>query len=113
MLEYFFNPKSVAIIGASNNVDKGGYHIIKNVMAGFQGKIYPVNKRYTEILGLPCYPDIASIPGDIELVIYFIPSKELPNIVNECAKKVLKGSSSSPEDLMKLERKAQAFRNVL
>jgi len=87
----FFNPKSVAIIGASNNVDKGGYHIIKNVMAGFQGKIYPVNKRYTEILGLPCYPDIASIPGDIELVIYFIPSKELPNIVNECAKKGVKG----------------------
>jgi acyl-CoA synthetase (NDP forming) len=91
MLDYFFNPKSVAIIGASNNKNKGGYHIIKNVTAGFRGKIYPVNKSYTEILGLPCYPDIASIPDNIDLAIYFIPSKGLPHAVNECAKKGVKG----------------------
>jgi acetyltransferase len=91
MLDYFFNPKSVAIIGASNNTEKGGYHIIKNITLGFKGKIYPVNKSYTEILGLPCYPDIASIPGDVDLAIYFIPSKELPETVNECAKKGVKG----------------------
>lgn len=91
MLDYFFNPKSVAIIGASNNTDKGGYSIIKNVTAGFKGKIYPVNKSYKEILGIPCYPDIASIPGDIDLAIYFIPSKELPDTINECAKKGVKG----------------------
>ncbi|HOU50570.1 MAG: CoA-binding protein [Smithella sp.] len=91
MLDYFFNPKSVAIIGASNNVNKGGYHIIKNITAGFKGKIYPVNKSYTEILQLPCYPDIASIPGNIDLAIYFIPSRELPHTVNECAKKGVKG----------------------
>lgn len=63
MLDFFFNPQSVAVIGASNNESKGGYDIIKNVMAGFRGKIYPVNKSYTEILGIPCYPDVASIPG--------------------------------------------------
>jgi acetyltransferase len=91
MLDCFFNPKSVAIIGASSNTNKGGYHIIKNITAGFRGKIYPVNKSYTEILGLPCYPDLASIPGDIDLAIYFIPSKELPDTVNECAKKGVKG----------------------
>ena len=91
MLDCFFNPKSVAIIGASSNENKGGYHILKNVMAGFRGKIYPVNKSYTEILGLPCYPDVASIPGNIDLAIYFIPSKELPETVNECAKKGVKG----------------------
>jgi len=91
MLDYFFNPKSVAIIGASDNKNKGGYHIIKNVVAGFKGKIYPVNKSYQEILGLPCYPDMASIPGDVDLAIYFIPSKELPHTVNECAKKGVKG----------------------
>jgi acetate---CoA ligase (ADP-forming) len=91
MLDYFFNPKSVAVIGASNNTNKGGYHILKNVIIGFHGKIYPVNKSYTEILGLPCYPDVASIPGDIDLAIYFIPSKELPHTINECAKKGVKG----------------------
>ena len=91
MLDCFFNPKSVAVIGASNNTDKGGYHIIKNITAGFRGKIYPVNKSYSEILGLPCYPDLASIPGNIDLAIYFIPAKELPETVNECAKKGVKG----------------------
>jgi acetyltransferase len=91
MLDCFFNPKSLAIIGASNNTDKGGYHIIKNITAGFRGKIYPVNKSYSEILGLPCYPDVASIPGNIDLAIYFIPAKELPETVNECAKKGVKG----------------------
>ncbi|PKN37022.1 MAG: hypothetical protein CVU62_13105 [Deltaproteobacteria bacterium HGW-Deltaproteobacteria-2] len=91
MLDCFFNPKSVAIIGASSNQNKGGYHILKNVMAGFKGKIYPVNKSYGEILGLTCYPDVASIPGNIDLAIYFIPSKELPHTVNECAKKGAKG----------------------
>ena len=91
MLDCFFNPKSLAVIGASNNTDKGGYHIIKNITAGFRGKIYPVNKSYSEILGLPCYPDVASIPGNIDLAIYFIPAKELPETVNECAKKGVKG----------------------
>ncbi|MFZ1036776.1 MAG: CoA-binding protein [Smithella sp.] len=91
MLDCFFNPQSVAVIGASNNESKGGYDIIKNVMAGFRGKIYPVNKSYTEILGIPCYPDVASIPGNIDLVIYFIPSKALPETVTECAKKGVKG----------------------
>lgn len=91
MLDYFFNPKSVAIIGASSNINKGGYHILKNVTSGFPGKIYPVNKNYTEILGLPCYPDVASIPGNIDLAIYFIPAKELPHTINECAKKGVKG----------------------
>jgi acyl-CoA synthetase (NDP forming) len=91
MLDCFFNPKSLAIIGASNNTDKGGYHIIKNITAGYRGKIYPVNKSYTKILGLSCYPDVASIPGNIDLAIYFIPSKELPHTVTECAKKGVKG----------------------
>jgi acetyltransferase len=91
MLDCFFNPKSVAIIGASSNAAKGGYHIIKNVMSGFRGRIYPVNKRYQDILGIPCYPDIASIPDNIDLAIYFIPSAELPDTVNECAQKGVKG----------------------
>ena len=91
MLDCFFNPKSLAVIGASSNENKGGYHILKNVMAGYRGKIYPVNKSYSEILGLPCYPDVASIPDNIDLAIYFIPSKELPDTVTECAKKGVKG----------------------
>jgi len=91
MLDCFFNPKSIAVIGASSNESKGGYHILKNITAGYRGKIYPVNKSYSKILGLSCYPDVASIPGNIDLAIYFIPSKELPDTVTECAKKGVKG----------------------
>jgi acetyltransferase len=91
MLDCFFNPKSIAIIGASSNVNKGGYHILKNITSGFKGKIYPVNKNYKDILGLACYPDVASIPGNIDLAIYFIPARELPRTVDECAKKGVKG----------------------
>lgn len=91
MLDCFFHPKSVAVIGASNNISKGGYHIVKNVTSGFHGTIYPINKNYTEILGLPCYPDISLVPGDVDLAIYFIPAKELPHTVGECAKKGVKG----------------------
>jgi acetate---CoA ligase (ADP-forming) len=62
MLDYFFKPDGVAILGASGNPAKGGYHIIKNIQPGYAGSIYPVNPNYKEILGIPCYPDLEPIP---------------------------------------------------
>ena len=45
MLDYFFNPKSVAVIGATDNKLKGGFHIVRNALAGYKGTVYPVNVR--------------------------------------------------------------------
>ena len=91
MLDYFFNPKGVAVIGATDNKLKGGYHIVRNALAGYKGKVYPVNPRYKEILGIPCYPDIQSIPENFDMAVYFIPAKSLPDTIRACAAKGVKG----------------------
>ena len=64
-LEPFFNPKSVAIIGATKKVDKAGYVIFKNIANNklhgvFKGELYPVNPSEDSILGFKCYPSITS-----------------------------------------------------
>ena len=85
--ESFFNPQSVAIVGASRQKGKVGYEILKNMIdAGYPGKIYPVNRKAEEIEGLKCYPDLASIEEVPELVILVIPAKNVPEVMQECAK---------------------------
>jgi len=90
-MDFFFNPKGIAVIGATDNPLKGGYHIVNNILGGYTGKVYPVNPKYDSILGLPCYPDIASIPDDFDLAIYFIPATFLPETIERCATKKVKG----------------------
>ncbi len=91
MLDYFFNPGGVAVIGATDSQLKGGFHIVRNALAGYRGRIYPVNPKYREILGIPCYPDIASIPENFDMAVYFIPAKFLPDTIRSCAAKGARG----------------------
>ena len=61
-LENFFDPSSVAIVGASQRPGKVGYEILVNMIeAGYEGKIFPVNHKADSIEGLKCYPDLESI----------------------------------------------------
>ena len=90
-MEFFFNPDGVAIIGATDNPFKGGYHILNNILGGYQGRIYPVNPRYETLLGLPCYPSIEAIKEDFDLAVYFIPAQSLPETIEQCARKHVKG----------------------
>jgi len=90
-MDFFFNPDGVAIIGATNNPLKGGYHILNNTLAGYTGAVYPVNPRYESILGTQCYPDIESIPHPFDLAVYFIPARFLPDTIDACATKGVKG----------------------
>ncbi len=84
-LEKFFSPKSVAIVGASQQKGKVGYEILTNLIkSGFPGDLYPVNKKADEIEGLKCYPDIPSIGKTPELVIIIIPAKVVPSIMEQC-----------------------------
>jgi len=91
MFEYFFQPGGVAIIGATDSQLKGGFHLLRNAKAGYQGAIYPVNPKYKEILGIPCYPDIASIPENFDMAVYFIPAKFLPDTIRACAARGARG----------------------
>jgi acyl-CoA synthetase (NDP forming) len=83
-MEFFFKPKSIAVVGASPNQFKGGNAILRNAINGFKGEIYPINPKYQTIEGLPCYPSIKNIPGSVDLAIIFVPAKQVPQVVEDC-----------------------------
>jgi acetyltransferase len=85
-LEKFFNPKSVAIVGASRQKGKVGYEILSNMIeAGFKGKIFPVNPNADEIDGVKCFPDLQSIGQIPDLVIIVVPANAVPAVMQQCA----------------------------
>lgn len=90
-MQCFFDPKSVAIIGASRDAKRGGHRILKNVKAGFQGAIYPVNPQCEEIDGLRCYASVRDIPGPVDLAIVYVPARLVPGVVRECAAHGVRG----------------------
>lgn len=83
----FFRPGSVALVGASPRTSSGGHRILKNLVRLFDGPIYPVHPRAQSILGLECYKSISEIPFPVELVVVFVPSVAIPDIVRECIDK--------------------------
>lgn len=92
-LKFFFEPKSVAVIGASRNPLKFGYSLLKNLIdLGFKGNIYPVNPNAEEILGLKVYPQVNTIEEDLDLAIIIVPAFKVPQIMWDCAKKHVKGA---------------------
>ncbi|OGO24163.1 MAG: hypothetical protein A2144_14670 [Chloroflexi bacterium RBG_16_50_9] len=90
-LKTFFEPRSVAIIGASRTPGKGGHNIVENLIKlGYGGKIYPINPRAKEILGLPVYPDLKHTPELPELAIIILPPLLVLPAMEECAARGIK-----------------------
>ncbi|RLE57312.1 MAG: acetyl CoA synthetase [Thermoprotei archaeon] len=88
---YLFNPRSIAVIGASRDPKKIGYQILKNIIEyGFKGKVYPVNPKADEILGLKCYKSILDIPDEVDVAVISIPAQYVLPVVEECGKKGVK-----------------------
>ncbi|MFZ0929915.1 MAG: acetate--CoA ligase family protein [Syntrophobacteraceae bacterium] len=84
----FFEPASVAIIGASATPHKAGNDVIKNILAnGYPGKLFPVNPRGGEILGIPVHTSISGLPEGIDLAVIILPAKDTPGALRECAAK--------------------------
>jgi acetyltransferase len=90
-MDFFFNPSGIAVIGATSNKSKGGYAIIKNLLTGFKGNIYPINPIYRDIEGLTCYPSVKDIHGKVDLGIIFIPAKFVPSTLEDCVEKGIPG----------------------
>ena len=87
-LHRLFYPGSVAIIGASRNPSKFGHVQVANLLRmGFRGRIYPVNPRADEILGLKCYPSVLDVPGPVDVAAITIPAPKVPAAVKECVEK--------------------------
>jgi len=89
-LEGFFNPKSVAVIGASRTPEKLGYTILENLKISFKGKIYPINPNATEILGLTSYSSVLDIKEPIDLAVIVVPAEIVKKVLEECVKKKIK-----------------------
>ncbi|MEN3014382.1 MAG: acetate--CoA ligase family protein [Endomicrobiia bacterium] len=84
MLNSIFNPRSVAIIGASRDEKKVGHAILKNLISsGYRGKIYPVNPQAEEILGIRCYKSLKEINMPVELVVVCVPPAFTLQVIKE------------------------------
>lgn len=90
-LDAFFSPQSIAVIGASTNTSKLGYAVLDNLVNGgfLQDgrRVYPINPKADEILGLPAYPVVSDIPDPIDLAVIVIPYPLVPDAMRTCGEK--------------------------
>ncbi|MBN1382134.1 MAG: CoA-binding protein [Deltaproteobacteria bacterium] len=91
-MDYIFKPRSVAVIGASHDVNKWGGRILDRALrADFQGKMYPVNPREKEIMNLAAYKDVRDIPGPVDLAVFTVPASQMPTLMKNCVEKGVRG----------------------
>jgi acyl-CoA synthetase (NDP forming) len=91
-MDFFFEPKGIAVVGATPEPYQGGQHLVTNLTLGYKGPIYPVNPKYHEVLGLKCYPKVSDIEGPLDLALIFIPAPAVPQILEECVAKGVRGA---------------------
>src|SRR6056297_1194032 len=113
MIESFFTPKKVAVIGASRDPHKLGYGVIRNLLKyKFKGEIFPVNKNASEIQDIPCYSSVEELPDGIDLAVVVLPAAIVPKIIEQLGSKEIKnaivvsgGFSETGEEGRELEEK--------
>jgi acetyltransferase len=92
-LEPLLQPKSIAIIGASNDITKPAglplYFVLKH---NYKGKIFPVNPKREEVQGVKCYPGILDIPDEVDAVLIVVPAADVPDMLRQCAQKGVKAA---------------------
>jgi len=87
LLDCFFKPESVAVIGASEKEGSFGSMLVQNLIrGGFPGSILPVNQNYSQIHGLTAYAAITALPAPADLAIIAIPIKDVPEIIKKCGR---------------------------
>ena len=113
-LDEIFHPKSIAVTGASGNPRAMGYRFTMCLLEyGYQGKIYPVNPKYEEVLGIKAYPSLKDIPDSIDYVISCVPAAQVLHMLKECPQKGVKAvhlytarfSETGRQEAIELERK--------
>lgn len=91
-MKAFFEPRSVAVVGAGRKRGGIGAEIFHNLMsAGFQGVVYPVNEHANVVGSVTAYPRVTEIPGDVDLAIVVVPSADAAAVVDDCIKKGVRG----------------------
>lgn len=82
-----FQPRAVAVIGASNEMEYGGRALNNLVRAGFAGPIYPVNPKHDTIQGMKAYRDVRDIPGPVDLAVQVVPARAMNGVIAACGEK--------------------------
>jgi acetyltransferase len=85
-------PKSIGVVGASQRIGRATRVIVNLQKFGYGGRIYPINPKYPEILGLPCYPDLASTPEAPETIVVAIPAADVPALLTTAAERGVRGA---------------------
>jgi acetyltransferase len=83
-LDPIFRPESVALIGATERARSVGDSVLRNLIADFKGKIFPVNPQRPEVHGLKAYPSVSAIPEPVDVAIVVTPASTCPGIIREC-----------------------------
>jgi acyl-CoA synthetase (NDP forming) len=92
-IQALLHPKSIAVIGASSDFNKINGRTLKALVdKKYAGRILPVNPKYQTLLDLPCYPDVASIPGTVDLAVVAVPAKHVPDTLRALGKKGVKAA---------------------
>ncbi|MFA6036088.1 MAG: CoA-binding protein [Candidatus Micrarchaeia archaeon] len=91
-LDAIFEPKSIAVIGASREPGKIGHVITKNFIdGGFMGKVYPINPSASDVLGLKAYPSVGDVPDKIDSAVVAVHAELVPSVLQQCGEKGIKG----------------------
>lgn len=92
-MKRIFSPTGIAVIGASSDPSKLGYSTVKNIIdGGYKGKIFPINPKAEEILGLKCYPHVKEIPDQVDVAVVVIPAKFVAETLNQLGEKGVAGA---------------------
>ncbi|GGO64301.1 acetate--CoA ligase family protein [Nonomuraea cavernae] len=92
-----FKPRSVAVIGASAEEGKIGNSVMRNLInGGYQGRIFPINPKAPEIMGLPAYRSVSDVPYDVDVAVFAIPAKFVASALEEVGRKGVAGAIMIP-----------------
>ena len=92
-LDVFFQPESVALIGATENPGSVGRTVLWNLISTpFGGTVYPVNPKRPSVLGIRAYPSISAVPEQVDLAVVTTPAKSVPGIIRECVQTGMKAA---------------------
>ena len=92
-LDVFFSPKTVAVIGATENPNTVGRTLLWNLVTSpFGGTVYPVNPKRPNVLGIKAYKSVSEIPEQVDLAVVITPPPSIPGIIKECGECGVRGA---------------------
>ena len=92
-LQHLFTPQSIAVFGASELPDSVGGRVFRNLLeSGFKGPVLPINPKYQQVEGRPCYPDLEKVGQRVDLVVIATPAATVPGLIRHCGEHQVKAA---------------------